>query len=323
MQDLLLEEDSAEMTEQRIDVNMLSRIDAEQKSTAFRVDDLDKSLQSLSREISEVKGAIKSTETPAWIKHYVLPCCVIISAAMVGGVIRLMVQMNGVEHFLRDNAGFIAGLRLQQSATDPGSPQHIAEAEQVLKSARRNKIAIPLDVVENAGKKFVEVSSNNTAAWNAALSFADYRSLLNVAEAPKLEGGKPYEPDMHIQAYVRGPKNLTGGEIARSMKISVFGELVTEKFAVMEQLSLPLHATKGYHFIGFQSLISGTQLILDGLHLRNVIVENMNVGYFGGALELENVYFVNCTFEFSTKPQTLDLARAVLSSPTITFVSLG
>jgi hypothetical protein len=52
------------MTEQRIDLNMLSRMDAEQKATASRVDGIDKRLQSLSGEVSEIKGANKTPDAP-------------------------------------------------------------------------------------------------------------------------------------------------------------------------------------------------------------------------------------------------------------------
>jgi len=63
------------MTEQRIDLTMLSRIDSEQKATASRVENLDKSLQGLGREVSEIKGAIKTpAETPAWIRFVAYLC---------------------------------------------------------------------------------------------------------------------------------------------------------------------------------------------------------------------------------------------------------
>jgi hypothetical protein len=38
------------------------------------------------------------------------------------------------------------------------------------------------------------------------------------------------------------------------------------------------------------------------------------VSYYGGATKLENVYFVNCTFNFRQDPKAGELSTAILSS---------
>lgn len=93
----------------------------------------------------------------------------------------------------------------------------------------------------------------------------------------------------------------------------------------MERMENPVNATKGYQFIVYR--IPGhpeAELMQDGLHLRNVIIENVTVFYSGGPLWLENVYFVNCKFDFPAPakgpvPNTPDFARAILASPSVRF----
>lgn len=56
--------------------------------------------------------------------------------------------------------------------------------------------------------------------------------------------------------------------------------------------------TTGAAFIA----LDGDEIILDGLEMKNVILRNVSVRYYGSPVMMDNVYFVNCTFTFP--PQT-------------------
>lgn len=60
-------------------------------------------------------------------------------------------------------------------------------------------------------------------------------------------------------------------------------------------------------------------LVLDDTRLKNVIIMNSKVKYLGGPAQLENVYFVNCTFEIVRQPTGQLFASAVLSKAATTF----
>jgi hypothetical protein len=48
----------------------------------------------------------------------------------------------------------------------------------------------------------------------------------------------------------------------------------------------------------------GCPVLLDGITWRNVVFINSRVSYNGGAVILENVTFVNCTFDAKRNPNT-------------------
>jgi hypothetical protein len=64
--------------------------------------------------------------------------------------------------------------------------------------------------------------------------------------------------------------------------------------------------------------IVGASQTLDGIHWRNTIFVGTHIRYKGGEVELTNVRFVNCTFEFPDSErgrQVVDYAALLPSSP--------
>ena len=57
-------------------------------------------------------------------------------------------------------------------------------------------------------------------------------------------------------------------------------------------------------------MINGTQQ-LDGLKFVNMVFVNMHIVYYGGPVLLDNVKFVDCTFEFSPNKYGEQLANGV------------
>ena len=52
---------------------------------------------------------------------------------------------------------------------------------------------------------------------------------------------------------------------------------------------------------------------LDGTHWLGVTFVNMRIRYKGGEVELQNVRFINCTFEFSNDPRAVEFALTLTS----------
>jgi len=62
----------------------------------------------------------------------------------------------------------------------------------------------------------------------------------------------------------------------------------------------------------------GSNIVLDRLHLRNVILRHMHVVYGGGIARLENVAFVDCTFEFVRTEKAVQLSDLILQRKAVT-----
>jgi len=229
--------------------------------------------------------------------------------------------VNGIETFIHDNGGFIAGLRLQQCVTNPVNPQSIADVQQILKSAEKSKVAIPLDVVEYAGTKFMEVSQSNPSAWDAALSVVDYRSFLNAELAPTI----PHfffttSPEFTVKfaaAKLPNPSEAMLGvafdrkaEMASGSQSALFVKIGEEAQVVKAPREFLVEAL-------------GYNIALDHYHVKNVIIRDAKITYTGGPLILENVYFVNCTFEISQQANGQEFAKSLLNTSSVIFRADG
>ena len=315
MQDLLIPLEGLEsVPEQRIELLMLQRIDDEQKALANRVVDIDKNLRSLGRELSEIKGSIKPpAETPTWISFFLYPICVIIAAAMVSTVITLEVQMHGVKVFLQENAGFIAGLKLQREAR-PDDPKSIAAVQQILSTAKARKIAIPQDVIESIGKQFVDASRTNVRAWSAALDFLEYRSSFNGLPSIIFHSDGYIPPGtLWTQYSIPTPP----GENHPHFTPSVESTDISQAAEMGPIVNPPAQVTK----VASKYLLGqGGAVILDGQHLRQIVLENVAVHYNGGPLILENVTFINCRFIVDNLDNGRSLGAALLAASQVTIV---
>lgn len=67
-------------------------------------------------------------------------------------------------------------------------------------------------------------------------------------------------------------------------------------------------------------LADGGAVTIDNLRLRKVIFRNTYIVYSGGPLEMQDVYFLNCTFNVKQQPNGRALVTAALKpSPATTF----
>jgi len=312
----------APVAEKRIELVMLERLDADQKALASKVDSIETRISSLGREISEIRGALKPRPEAAWwLRFIVAPVCVASILGTAGAVIHLEIRVSNIEAFVRDNGGFIAGLRLRQAASDPTDLQNIKNAESVITQAESAKIHIPADVVGSAGQKFVDASKNAPEAWNVALLLAQYRTRLN-ADAlpflPDLRDSRGY--DAYLKIWPPGSEGSAGQLTSMPADTCLVGHAPQDTAARVEPLEKPNPKSSDAQFIVFDWRRSEVLVGLDGMRLRNVIIRNARIRYDGGPTDLRNVYFVNCTFAWTRR--TLpgqEFAKALFEAPSVTF----
>ena len=287
------------MTEQRIDINMLARIDSEQKTTASRVDAVDARLGNIESDIAEIEGVIKPKELPWAVRFFLFPLAVAALVATVAAVIHLEIAMNGIQTFIHDNGGFIAGLRLEKFT--PSDPQSLKEVRQIITQAKAEKVKIPIDVIINSGKRFIEASDGNHEDWPTAQQYLDYRSFLNADFVPNV-GQLTKSKDTKYRSYINTRLNPYAKLPADSFTVYFAGGYVPpEQSARLDNLDNPQSINPHSESSGIGLFVlegKADGIVLDHMYMKNVIVRNSDVYYEGGKTRLENVYFVNCEFHF-------------------------
>jgi len=175
------------MTEQKIDLSMLSRIDSEQKATVSRVDNIEKSLHSLEREISEIKGAIKRpTDIPWWLRYIIAPVCVAAILATAGAVIHLEMAVSSIQ-------GSLARQTLTAHTALPASEfkATLPDLASSIAVARKRNVKVSPKVVEDLTKQLTATDANTSGFWPAAAELISYRSTLTHEDLEKLKSALP------------------------------------------------------------------------------------------------------------------------------------
>ncbi|MGO9404657.1 MAG: hypothetical protein ACLPVW_14435 [Terriglobales bacterium] len=295
------------MSETRVEILILQRLQQEQKEANGRLEKIAERLGEMERRIAEVKGEVAGLSKPRtdvhWsVRNVLAPLLVAAIVALAGLAYHgLDTRLGNVEAFLRGNGGFIAAIRLEN--VNPSDPQRAQEAEQILAQAKKAEIKISPEVIEKAGKKFIDAAKNDPAVWNAALAFVDYRSFLNVNTEPQLKNPLPI-PDVEQHYFIT---NFTVHRPA----FSVYGHAPVSQAAKLNLIGKAEPSPPyGHAFI----LLVGDSVIIDDLEMKNVVFRDVHVIYLGGNFIMENVYFVNCTFEIVQQPNGQHLANSVLAS---------
>jgi hypothetical protein len=174
----------------------------------------------------------------------------------------------------------------------------------LLVAARQKSIPLSPLVIQEAGTNFVQAGKSDSGAWDVAMRFLDYKSFLNSVDV-----NSPLPPGTRVDEthYTFPKKNYR--TLPRMVQ---FGASRAPNIPVIRELNAPsLNQNVG---IGpsFLVLIGG-DLVLDGLYLKQIIIRDAHVIYKGGSLTMENVYFINCTFDIQQEPQGQAFALAVLS----------
>lgn len=208
--------------------------------------------------------------------------------------------------------------KLQQASDDPLDPESARVAQKTLASARKGFLRIDSRIVRDTGAKFIQSAEPNSGAWSAVQEYLGYRSFLNADYAPALTpatGTSKYRSSVNITAL---PPNFEHG---RAFSVFFAGGYASgDKSARLESLSNP--QPEGSEFAYFIVDGGAAAIGLDDAYMRNVIIRNSDISYAGGQVKLENVWFIDCTFQAYVRvvPETKKLGNAILAySGPVTF----
>src|SRR5271166_3666211 len=206
----------------------------------------------------------------------------------------------------------LAPVGLKEAADNPSNPSSVKEAKLILSNARKRNQPIDSKLLHQTGEQFIEASVKSPDAWDTAMAFLDYRSFLNVSVSPPVADSQPAAGICTFtgKTHIIVPKGETPDEAAQSQTFSLIGTLQENNVARFEEIDKPTQGC-GFQFLLYQMPRAGNELLLDGLYIRNAIIKDTRIAYHGGDVRLENVYFVNCTFDFPLAPQVRDLATAI------------
>jgi len=179
MQDLLSEEDFLAMTEQRIDLNMLTRIDGEQKATSSRVDAVDARLSNIENDIAEIKGTIKPKELPAGVRFILFPLTVAALAGIMGAVIHLEITVAGMQNSMGVVQGALAKQTLTTDAALPTSEFKVVlpELASAIAVTRRQKVKVLPQIISDLQQHLTATDTDAPSFWPAVSEFISYKSL--------------------------------------------------------------------------------------------------------------------------------------------------
>lgn len=302
MQSLLLEEMADQQI--KIDIAALKKSVADTDDRSRR---LGENFESLRNSLHlDFNGRLSRVEERSQILLVVITIGVTAILASVIQLYSLNGRLSGVESDVKNMSGTLGGLKLKQIGDNPTDPKNIVEAKQILTQAKGAKVKLPADVVKSEGAKFIDAAQRNPDAWSAVIEFVNYNSFLNFDPA-SISGARvslankftAYQPPSSA-----GPVWALGDSKPPEVP----------QLRPLDQRDLNDGKTYGPKFLK----IVGGEVLLDGYYIKNVILENVHVSYRGGAMRLENVYFVNCTFDIPQQQNGERLAMALLEPSSAT-----
>jgi hypothetical protein len=237
-------------------------------------------------------------------------------------------RLDGFDVKLAKIEGELDVLTIQRSAAQPTNLQNATQAIEALRNAGSNGEKLDPALITEAGIKFID-AKDAPHAWDAALAFLAYHSSLNQPLSPELKttfvpirGAEQKELTIVIGVHGQGlldfqeswPKELV--PISQAFIFQPIGV----KVPLVPGFPPAETRTEGHPFLLINNPRGTGAIVLDGMHLKNVIFNGIRISYSGGPLVMENVYFINCTFEISHNPIGQKLATAILlRSPTTDF----
>jgi hypothetical protein len=213
----------------------------------------------------------------------------------------------------------ILSLRALLAATHATDKSGQIEASNVLLDARKRSIKLPADVVQQVAQSFIQAAKKEPGAWATANDFLDYRSFLNAGLAPAIFNTRQANfGNFRVQFTASKLPGSTEGELG--VLYSASEELVPRTqsalFIEIGNEGEVVRAPRQFVIEG-----KGFNIVLDGHHIRNAIVRDATITYRGGRLILENVYFVNCTFELKNTPNGEQFADSFLKNVPTSFTA--
>ena len=138
----------------------------------------------------------------------------------------------------------------------------------------------------------MNAATDTPEAWKAATALLDYKSFLNVTAIPAPQPTASIDKKATFNAKFNYKSLTNKGQ----EQIEWLGITHPPNLPELHSLDAPdenAELSAGPQFL----FIRNAQLDLDNMRIKNVIIRDSRIVYDGQPLELENVYFVNCTFE--------------------------
>lgn len=294
---------------------MIRRIDEEQKELVLRIDRVHRGLNDLSREVSEIKGSIRPpTETPAWIRFFVYPLCVLVAASTVGAVIHLEIALASITRNVTMMRGDLAKQNLStDAALSPADLKaDLTNLTSALETVRQHKLVVPQGVVKNLGKNLADIDSDVPGLWPAASEFITYRSHLlaewRTTNLPPCLVGRPGQSGRFTAKTVHGSKVITHGPVEYNNCT-----IVLDSVAATAELSMDL---------SFADVVCNHCVVI--YNGGQIVVIPTKIGAETSAQLIGKLNFNDCLFIFSfpTIPtqQGQQLARTLLTASTNTVI---
>ncbi len=197
-----------------------------------------------------------------------------------------------------------------EDISDIPNTEDARKVRDILDSSRIAAVRVSQRSIKTAGLKLIK---QGPASWQATIALLNYRSFLNIGAAPNLEQlplivkGHPYSTFYDVPSSL-GPMYATGKSHSPDVP----------QFRKLSDVDLNVFSETGPSFLK----VVGGWARLDGAYLKRVILENVEIQYRDGAMVLEKVFFVNCTFDFQPHASGIELAKAILDSPEVNFSTL-
>jgi hypothetical protein len=187
-------------------------------------------------------------------------------------------------------------------------PQKSGSLNPVLEAAKDAKARLDVPTVVAAGKEFAKASVSDPKAWEATAALLDYKTFLEKTNSPAT-GAKANRSGV---AQYQFPST-----IGSLWTINASNQPDVPQMHLIDQPDLNKGSPTGPAFL----IVRGGVFPLDGYYLKRVIIQDAHVIYNGGALVLDQVYFVNCTFEIKQGASGLEFADAVFSNNPTAFTA--
>ena len=178
--------------------------------------------------------------------------------------------------------------------------------------ASDSKAEIPVEDIANIGKRTIKLSSGNSdsanLAWQATTALLQYRSVLNNIAPPASVTAPTFGYTTHYHWNV--PPGTTQPTLRSTSPVPKEHSAAADFIGHDENQDQPT----GPGALVFE----GGGFVLDNMHLKNVVFINVHVSYHGGPINLENVSFLNCTFDITPDSNGRQLAEVILLNPATT-----
>jgi hypothetical protein len=175
-------------------------------------------------------------------------------------------------------------------------------------------ISDPQSVV-TGGLEIIRLARANSSisgiAWQTALAFARYRSSLNSRLAFSVPGS---QESVHTAIYPQLP-HADGSE---PQLAATWGTDNQSEAAALRRVDMA-DPNKDSKRLPIRLWMQNGIAVLDDFYLKKVTLTNVRVIYRGGALKMEDVVFINCTFEIEQTTNGENLGKMLIADTQIDF----